>query len=115
MKLPGGVVAVLGLGLLAPMAGAQQVYGNSIAPKDVAAAVEDCEYRLLVEEQTCNLRMNKSNCIKDIHRHCLETFADPEGRRSAPEFTLPPAASPTAPPGQRPSEPDDQPPVDSVR
>jgi hypothetical protein len=107
MKLPGGVVAILGLGLIAPTATAQQVYGNSITPKNVAAAVEDCEYRLLVEEQTCNLRMNKSNCIKEIHRHCLETFADGDGRPAAPEFTLPSISSPAESAGANPSEPED--------
>ena len=73
---PGAIFTGTGLALLMALtpAKAQDVYGAKIAPKDVSEEVEACEYRMLVEEQTCNERLNKNDCIKEIHRYCLETF-----------------------------------------
>ena len=54
---------------------AQKVYGGRIEPREVSKAVEDCEYRLLVEEQVCNTRLNKSDCIEETRKYCLEHFS----------------------------------------
>lgn len=78
---------VLVLSLLWPaFATAEEVYGDAIAPKDVPESVEQCEYDLLVEQQTCNRRINKSECIKETHRYCLENYSDLPypGPRDAP-------------------------------
>lgn len=52
-------------------------YGGTIDTQEKNAAIEACEYTELVEKQRCNGRMNKSDCIKEIHRECRERFSDP--------------------------------------
>lgn len=78
-----GVFALTGL-LVVPVALAQEpdptapyrFYGGSVDREEKNAAVEACEYRLLVEEQRCNDALNKTACIARVHEACL---ADPEG------------------------------------
>ncbi|EAQ98142.2 hypothetical protein [Congregibacter litoralis] len=52
-------------------------YGGEIETEAKNAAIEYCEYELLVEEQRCNRRANKSACIKEVHRECREKHEDP--------------------------------------
>jgi hypothetical protein len=51
-------------------------FGGAIERREKNAAVEACEYRVLVEEQRCNGALNKSACIARVHEACL---AAPEG------------------------------------
>jgi|GEM_PF-4640304 len=60
-------------------------YGGEIDADEKNAAVEACEYRVLVEEQRCNTSLNKTECIKDVHAECLREFGpevidDPDER-----------------------------------
>ncbi len=73
MKL--SIAPVLLVVLLPAPSLAQKVYGGRIEPRVVSQAVEDCEYRLLVEEQVCNQRLNKSECIEETRKYCLENFS----------------------------------------
>lgn len=51
-------------------------YGGKIESEGKTEAMEACEYQELVEKQRCNERMNKSQCIRDVHKECRERFAD---------------------------------------
>jgi hypothetical protein len=51
-------------------------YGGEIETEAKNEAIEACEYRVLVEEQHCNQRANKTACIKEVHSQCREEFAD---------------------------------------
>lgn len=69
--------------LLAPVSPAQEAepaspyrfYGGEVDQAAKNAAVEACEYRVLVEEQRCNEAINKTACIARVHGECL---ADPD-------------------------------------
>ena len=70
--------------MIAPLAPAQEAespspyrfYGGDVDRTAKNAAVEACEYRVLVEEQRCNETLNKTACIAQVHEACL---ADPDG------------------------------------
>ncbi|MFT4768783.1 MAG: hypothetical protein ACI8RN_001922 [Glaciecola sp.] len=72
--------SVLAMGLLSQMGSAQTdpytYYGGEIEAEAKNAAIEACEYRVLIEEQRCNRRANKTSCIKEVHSECREEFAD---------------------------------------
>lgn len=51
-------------------------YGGDVDRSAKDAAVEACEYRVLVEERRCNETLNKTACIARVHEQCL---ADPDG------------------------------------
>ena len=51
-------------------------YGGEIESEAKNAAIEACEYRVLVEEQRCNRRANKTACIKEVHSECREEYSD---------------------------------------
>ncbi|WP_439100263.1 hypothetical protein [Congregibacter sp.] len=51
-------------------------YGGEIETEEKNAAIENCEYQVLVEEQRCNRRANKSACIKEVHRECREKYQE---------------------------------------
>lgn len=51
-------------------------YGGEIETEAKNAAIEACEYRVLVEEQRCNRRANKTACIKEVHSECRKEFTD---------------------------------------
>lgn len=51
-------------------------YGGEIETEAKNVAIENCEYEVLVEEQRCNRRANKSACIKEVHRECREKYED---------------------------------------
>lgn len=98
------VTAVLGWAAATPLA-AQDVYGGKIPPKDVSPDVEACEYQLLVEDQTCNERINKSTCIREIHRYCLENYSDlpfPGPRASGIDKDREPSPDPGSDPEREP-------------
>ncbi len=85
-----GVSLLLATASVAPLASAQteepySYYGGEIDVEEKNAAIEACEYQLLVEEQRCNLRANKSRCIKEVHRECREEYADANSTESKPE------------------------------
>jgi hypothetical protein len=45
-------------------------FGGEVDSEEKNEAIERCEYDELVEKQRCNERMNKSQCIRDIHAEC---------------------------------------------
>jgi hypothetical protein len=47
-------------------------FGGEIEVREKNPAIEDCEYRVLVEEQRCNNSLYKSQCIRDVHAECIE-------------------------------------------
>ncbi len=51
-------------------------YGGEIQSEAKNSAVEECEYRELVENQRCNERLNKSVCIEEIHAECRRNYGD---------------------------------------
>jgi hypothetical protein len=53
-----------------------RVYGEAVETPRKPPAVEACEYDELVEKQRCNARLNKSDCIREIHAECLRLFGD---------------------------------------
>jgi hypothetical protein len=50
-------------------------YGGKIDAAGKNAAVEECEYQELVENQRCNERVNKTECIREVHAQCKERYA----------------------------------------
>ncbi|WOJ92805.1 hypothetical protein R0135_13565 [Congregibacter variabilis] len=60
-------------------------YGGDIESEAKNAAIEACEYRVLVEEQRCNRRANKSACIKEVHSECREKHSDESSKESNQE------------------------------
>ncbi|MFK8041074.1 hypothetical protein [Congregibacter sp.] len=51
-------------------------YGGEISTEEKNEAIEACEYQVLVEEQRCNRRANKSACIEEVHLECREKYSD---------------------------------------
>lgn len=75
-----GSILLLLLGCLSHTVWAQpepyRYYGGEIETEAKNTAIEACEYRLLVEEQRCNRRANKTACIKEVHKECREEYRD---------------------------------------
>ena len=68
-----------------PLFGAPYSYfGGTVDARQKTAAIEDCEYRVLVEEQRCNTSLNKSQCIRDVHAECIERYAPDSDALSRP-------------------------------
>jgi len=49
-------------------------YGGAVDAQEKSAAIEQCEYRELVEERRCNRSLNKSRCISEVHAECVARF-----------------------------------------
>jgi hypothetical protein len=86
-------VKKLALALLIPLGAFAQVepytfYGGQIETETKNQAIEDCEYRELVENQRCNERVNKSECIKDVHAQCRQEFGGSDAAPGADPDTL---------------------------
>lgn len=60
-------------------------YGGKVPAEEKNVDVENCEYRRLVEERTCNERINKSECIDDVYAACLAEFGPASKRPLATE------------------------------
>lgn len=57
-------------------------YGGRVPAEEKNPDVENCEYQRLVVEQTCNKRINKSECIAEVHAACMAEFG-PKAREDA--------------------------------
>src|SRR6056297_2511716 len=45
-------------------------FGGDVDSEEKNEVIERCEYDELVEKQRCNERMNKSQCIREVHAEC---------------------------------------------
>lgn len=91
MSTTGGRSLLLGLSLclslpvsLSLSAAPYTYFGGEVDSKQKNAAIEQCEYRVLVEEQRCNKSLNKSQCIRDVHAECIEAHDPVQAKPSEP-------------------------------
>jgi hypothetical protein len=54
-------------------------FGGKVEGEAKNEAMEACEYRELVEARRCNERINKSQCIEDVHEECRQRFSAQAG------------------------------------